>query len=119
MDAGADANAADYDKRSAMHLASAEGHLAVVQFLVERQADINITDRWGRYPLKEAVFNGHSEVQLLPNNNFNSVVVLVKSDADSSVRMAGARLSDSERRADRPQGRGGAVAGAVQGEREG
>mmetsp|Transcript_62463 Transcript_62463/g.147282 ORF Transcript_62463/g.147282 Transcript_62463/m.147282 type:complete len:757 (+) Transcript_62463:310-2580(+) len=63
MDSGADANAADYDKRSAMHLASAEGHLAVVQFLVERQADINIKDRWGGYPLKEAVFNGHVEVR--------------------------------------------------------
>eukprot|EP00961_Rhodomonas_salina_P021890 294836-Rhodomonas_salina.1 len=67
MDSGADANAADYDKRSAMHLASAEGHLAVVQFLVERQADINIKDRWGGYPLKEAVFNGHVEVPLPPH----------------------------------------------------
>lgn len=37
--------------------------MQVVQFLVERQADINIKDRWGGYPLKEAVSNGHTEVR--------------------------------------------------------
>mmetsp|Transcript_14681 Transcript_14681/g.29445 ORF Transcript_14681/g.29445 Transcript_14681/m.29445 type:complete len:640 (+) Transcript_14681:259-2178(+) len=63
VDANADPNAADYDKRSAMHLAAAEGHVAVVEFLIERAANVNITDRWGGYPLKEAVFNGHSEVR--------------------------------------------------------
>jgi len=63
VQSNASVNAADYDKRSAMHLASAEGHLAVVEFLIEQGADIACKDRWGGYPLKEAVYNGHVKVR--------------------------------------------------------
>lgn len=56
-------NAADYDKRSAMHLAAAEGHHDVVKFLVEQGATVNAQDRWGGDPLKDAIRGGHSECQ--------------------------------------------------------
>lgn len=52
---GADVNATDYDLRSALHIASAEGQLACVQLLVERGANVNLVDRWGGTPLLDAV----------------------------------------------------------------
>ncbi len=46
--------AADYDRRTAMHLAAAEGHAAVVQYLLAHGASLNPVDRWGNSPLDEA-----------------------------------------------------------------
>ena len=45
--AGMDMNSADYDGRTALHLACAEGHLNVVKLLVE-QFHVNTSplDRW-------------------------------------------------------------------------
>ncbi len=59
----ASVNAADYDKRSALHLAAAEGHEEVVKFLVEMKAEVNAKDRWGGDPLKDAIRGGHSSCQ--------------------------------------------------------
>jgi ankyrin repeat protein len=61
----ASVNAADYDKRSALHLAAAEGHEEVVKFLVEMKAEVNAKDRWGGDPLKDAIRGGHSACQLI------------------------------------------------------
>ena len=48
LNAGADANCCDYDKRTALHIAAADGHLKGVQLLVEAGgADVNVQDRWG------------------------------------------------------------------------
>jgi ankyrin repeat protein len=62
---GGSVNAADYDGRSALHLAAAEGHDAVVEFLVEEKADVLARDRWGADPLKDAVRSGHRTVQAI------------------------------------------------------
>lgn len=51
--------AGDYDKRSPMHLAAAEGHLEVLEFLLEHGVNPNQPDRWGGLPLDDAVFGGH------------------------------------------------------------
>ena len=54
---------ADYDGRRALHLAAAEGHLSVVQFLVEECAvDVAPKDRWGNTPLDEATLFHRSPV---------------------------------------------------------
>jgi glutaminase len=43
----------DYDGRTPLHLACAEGHEAVVRFLLEVGVKIDATDRWGRTPMDE------------------------------------------------------------------
>ncbi|KAJ1373012.1 Glutamine synthetase, partial [Parelaphostrongylus tenuis] len=52
---GANLEMADYDGRTALHIASAEGHLNLVKFLVN-VAKVNHQphDRWGRTPLDDA-----------------------------------------------------------------
>jgi ankyrin repeat protein len=62
---GVNVNIADYDKRTALHLASSQGHLQVVEYLLERQADVNCTDRLGFSPLVDALRHDRSEVQKL------------------------------------------------------
>jgi ankyrin repeat protein/CRP-like cAMP-binding protein len=44
--AGIPVNAADYDQRTAAHIAAAEGHVAALKVLVEFGADLTLEDRW-------------------------------------------------------------------------
>eukprot|EP00854_Cymbomonas_tetramitiformis_P007276 gene7276-8665_t len=63
---GVDPSAADYDLRSALHLASAEGHVKAVEYLLNVGVDPNITDRWGGRPLLDALTNNQvAVIQLL------------------------------------------------------
>ncbi|XP_021904287.1 potassium channel KOR1-like isoform X2 [Carica papaya] len=48
LEKGVDINLADYDKRTALHLAACEGCIEIVVLLLEKGADVNSTDRWGR-----------------------------------------------------------------------
>uniref|UniRef100_A0A8C5BFA9 glutaminase n=1 Tax=Gadus morhua TaxID=8049 RepID=A0A8C5BFA9_GADMO len=53
----------DYDSRTALHVAAAEGHAEVVRFLLEA-CKVNAVpkDRWGNTPMDEAVHFGHHDV---------------------------------------------------------
>ncbi|XP_074489499.1 glutaminase liver isoform, mitochondrial isoform X1 [Sebastes fasciatus] len=64
---GADVNAVDYDGRSALHVAAAEGHAEVIRFLLQNTgANPALKDRWGSSPLQEARrHNKDAAVQLL------------------------------------------------------
>lgn len=66
---GMDLCAADYDKRTALHLAASEGHLDIVQYLVDyyktRTASLSPVDRWGGTPLQDAVKGKHIPVMEL------------------------------------------------------
>uniref|UniRef100_A0A7N6AKU9 glutaminase n=1 Tax=Anabas testudineus TaxID=64144 RepID=A0A7N6AKU9_ANATE len=53
----------DYDSRTALHVAAAEGHAEVVRFLLEAcKVNPQPRDRWGNTPMDEAVHFGHHEV---------------------------------------------------------
>ncbi len=55
---GVDPNIGDYDKRTPIHVSSAEGHEKVVEFLLLSQANPNCADRWGGTPLQDAALSG-------------------------------------------------------------
>ena len=53
---GMDVSQCDYDGRTALHLAAAEGHLEVTKFLLEKcHVNPNPRDRWNFTPLQDAV----------------------------------------------------------------
>jgi len=52
---------ADYDGRTALHLAAAHGNLEVIQFLAEEGCNLTAVDRFGRTPLFEAALNQQTE----------------------------------------------------------
>ena len=52
--AGIQVNAADYDKRTAAHVAAAEGNIAAIRMLAAHGADLSLTDRWNNTPENEA-----------------------------------------------------------------
>ncbi|CAM6101976.1 unnamed protein product [Calypogeia fissa] len=54
LDDGLHVDSADYDGRTALHLAASEGNLGVVQLLLERNAKVDALDRWQDTPLLNA-----------------------------------------------------------------
>jgi Amt family ammonium transporter len=56
---GADPNITDYDGRTPMHLACAEGRPASIQQLLSAGAKADVVDRWGLSPADEAKTGGH------------------------------------------------------------
>ena len=54
---------ADYDARTAMHLAASNGHLESVKFLISSWAVPNPVVRWGGTPLSDAIRHNHADVQ--------------------------------------------------------
>lgn len=50
-----DIDDSDYDGRTPLHLACSEGHIEIVEFLVEMGLkNINPVDRWGNTPFDDA-----------------------------------------------------------------
>ena len=78
--AGCDPDAADYDARTAMHLACSEGNILIAEALLAHNAGLNKVDRWGGTPLADAVREGHLEMaQLLIDHG--AVLGFVELDA--------------------------------------
>uniref|UniRef100_A0A8C9TCQ0 asparaginase n=1 Tax=Scleropages formosus TaxID=113540 RepID=A0A8C9TCQ0_SCLFO len=59
---GSNLSMEDYDGRTPLHIASCEGHLKVVQYLLSHGATVYAKDRYGDTPLRNAVRFRHKEV---------------------------------------------------------
>uniref|UniRef100_A0A3P8WHT6 glutaminase n=1 Tax=Cynoglossus semilaevis TaxID=244447 RepID=A0A3P8WHT6_CYNSE len=60
----------DYDSRTALHVAAAEGHIEVVRFLLDAcRVNPVPRDRWGNTPMDEAMHFGHHDVVVLLQEN--------------------------------------------------
>jgi ankyrin repeat protein/CRP-like cAMP-binding protein len=72
--AGINVNAADYDKRTASHIAAAEGNTVAIRVLVEGGADLTLPDRWGNSVGYEAKRSRSSQqlLELLEGGNVDT-----------------------------------------------
>jgi glutaminase len=59
---GVDLDGADYDGRTALHLAASEGHAHVVEYLIAKGVNLGPVDRWGGTPWSDARRNNHEAV---------------------------------------------------------
>ncbi|MCA9311046.1 MAG: glutaminase A, partial [Phycisphaerales bacterium] len=62
---GADVRGADYDGRTPLHLAAADGRLDSVELLLRLGADPTVRDRWNNTPVEDAQRAGHDVVARL------------------------------------------------------
>ncbi|XP_067291288.1 60 kDa lysophospholipase-like isoform X2 [Pseudorasbora parva] len=65
---GTDLSMADYDGRTPLHIATCEGNLEVVQYLLSKGTTVSVKDRFGDTPLHNAIQFRHKDiVELLRN----------------------------------------------------
>ncbi|RLM73921.1 hypothetical protein C2845_PM15G09520 [Panicum miliaceum] len=65
ISAGADPSKADYDGRTALHVAALRGYEDIVRFLIQRGANVNSIDKFGNSPLLLALRSGHDRITSL------------------------------------------------------
>ena len=89
---GVDPDAADYDMRTALHLAACEGKVEVVMYLLSAKCNIACKDRFGGTPLEDAVrhhfdLTNAVHVQALLRAHGAS---LMQSDTNYTIKMCAA-----------------------------
>ncbi|EFJ18335.1 hypothetical protein SELMODRAFT_105905, partial [Selaginella moellendorffii] len=83
---GVNKDVADYDKRTALHLAASEGHADCVLLLIQHGVDLSPRDRWGRTPLADARRYGHMRIcKLLEAHEAMDYVMILISFVKESV----------------------------------
>ena len=62
---GCDVNGGDFDDRTALHVASCEGHSDVVELLLKHGANYNARDRWGSTVMSFFLFDALFPLSLM------------------------------------------------------
>jgi glutaminase len=70
---GIDPGTPDYDGRTALHLAAAEGQTEIVSYLLATGTNAEPVDRWGGTPLSDAQANDHSHIVELLQHALNQI----------------------------------------------
>jgi len=83
---GVDSNGADYDGRTAMHLAASNNQTQVVKYLIEKGCDFSAKDRYGNTPLDDAKRHGHKEVEKVLSSWKSSTTVNAAAGSDVDHR---------------------------------
>lgn len=94
LDDGADPNVADYDLRTALHIACSDGHAAVVALLLEHGAVPTARDRWGSTSLDDARRHGHYSIVAQLEESL-SATGLLKGFAAESARSCSSSIVSS------------------------
>ena len=77
--------AADYDRRTPLHLAAAEGHQQVLAYLLAHMVELDPVDRWGHTPLDEAIrHNQLDAIRLLKSEGAGHGIESAETGCDSS-----------------------------------
>ena len=86
---GVDVNEADYDGRTALHLAASEGKADVVRYLIECNCNITCKDRFGGTPLDDAVRHNFDlpNAALLQDLLRQNGASLMQSDTNYTVKL--------------------------------
>ncbi len=66
---GVDLNEGDYDLRTPMHLAAAEGHAEAMLYFISLKLDLSPKDRWGGTPMRDAENGDHKAIIALLQKN--------------------------------------------------
>lgn len=76
IESGVNVDAADYDARSALHLAASEGHTEMVELLLSHGANYKAQDRFGNTPLADAARHSHADIlSILTDAETNGVEI--------------------------------------------
>ncbi len=59
---GIDLDMADYDGRTPLHVAAAEGHINIIDYFIKTNRNLSPRDRWGGTPLRDAKQNKYKNV---------------------------------------------------------
>nr|XP_012624634.2 LOW QUALITY PROTEIN: glutaminase liver isoform, mitochondrial-like [Microcebus murinus] len=85
----------DWDSRTALHVATAEGHTEAVKFLIEA-CEVNhfVKERWGNIPLDDAVQFNHLEVAKLLQD-YRGSCTLSETQAEAAAEALAKKNSES------------------------
>uniref|UniRef100_A0A8C3K9K5 Uncharacterized protein n=1 Tax=Calidris pygmaea TaxID=425635 RepID=A0A8C3K9K5_9CHAR len=98
---GNDINALNSSSETLLHVAAANGHLAIMEYLISKGAKIDVKDKKGRTPLHRAAENGHGDAVKVYRNQHHFLHMAALKDESSLAKMllkAGASVDGKNER---------------------
>ena len=99
LDRGADVNAGNRYKATALFFAADKGHVAVIKLLLDRGADVNAQDTFYKFrPIGMAAMNGHADatILLLRRGSLGAMNALVAGIQGKNQALVDAALASKE-----------------------